>query len=67
MSPTCIKLPSSTVIDVSPTLVEPSTCWDVVVICSNAVALGQVATNKELPQAPADVAANVPTEPCPVE
>ena len=52
---------------VSPTDVEPSTCCDVVVVCSNALALGQVATNRLLPQSPADLAANVPTEPCPAE
>ena len=31
------------------------------------VALGQLTTHKLLPQAPADLAAKVPTEACPVE
>ena len=66
MSPTLNALPKSVIIVKSPTATAASST-NVADISSKALPDGQVETNKLFPHVPADLAANVPTEPCPVE
>jgi len=58
MSPTCIKLPSSTVIDVSPIAAEASATKLPLIECGpNAVELAHTETFKLFPNVPASRAA----------
>ena len=61
MSPTCIKLPSSTVIDVSPIAAEASATRLPLIECGpKAVELGHKETLILFPNVPASLAAHVP-------